>query len=57
VLLDRSLWPLADHLQADAGLGHLLGAGAAGVTLIDVPGSNPDVDTPADLHLLEGPTA
>jgi hypothetical protein len=29
----------------------------AGVTLMNVPGSNPDVDTPADLHLLEGPTA
>jgi molybdenum cofactor cytidylyltransferase len=57
VLLDRSIWPLADQLQGDMGLGHVLAAGATGVALIDVPGSNPDVDTPADLHLLEGPTA
>jgi len=57
VLLDRSLWPLADQLEGDAGLGRLLPAGAPGIAVIDLPGSNPDVDTPADLHLLEGPTA
>jgi nicotine blue oxidoreductase len=57
VLLDRSLWQLADRLEGDAGVGRLLTSGAPGVALIDVPGSNPDVDTPADLHLLEGPTA
>jgi molybdenum cofactor cytidylyltransferase len=55
VLLDRSLWPLADQLEGDAGVGQLLPAGTAGAALIDLPGSNPDVDTPADLHLLEGP--
>ena len=54
VLLDRSVWPLAERLEGDAGLGRLLGAGAPGVALIDVGGSNPDVDTPTDLHLLEG---
>jgi molybdenum cofactor cytidylyltransferase len=54
VLLDCSLWPLADQLEGDAGVGQLLPAGTAGVALIDLPGSNPDVDTPADLHLLEG---
>ena len=57
VLLDRSLWQLADRLKGDAGVGRLLTAGAPGVALIDVSGTNPDVDTPADLHLLEGPTA
>jgi len=41
-------------LEGDAGLGTLLPAGAAGVALIDVAGRNPDVDTPADLHFLEG---
>ena len=54
VLLDRSLWPLADQLEGDAGVGRLLPAGTPGVALIDLPGSNPDVDTPADLRLLEG---
>jgi molybdenum cofactor cytidylyltransferase len=57
VLLDRSLWPLADRLEGDVGIGRLLDPGAPGAAFIDVPGSNPDVDTPADLHLLEGPTA
>ena len=57
VLVDRSLWPLADRLEDDAGFGSVLSAGASGVAVIDVAGSNPDVDTPADLHLLEGPTS
>jgi CTP:molybdopterin cytidylyltransferase MocA len=51
VLLDRGLWPLADRLSGDTGLGALL-AGQP-VTLIEVPGANPDVDTPADLRQLE----
>jgi molybdenum cofactor cytidylyltransferase len=57
VLLDRSVWPLVDRLEGDAGFGRLLPAGASGVAIIDVGGGNPDVDTPADLHLLEGPPA
>lgn len=57
VLLDRSLWPLTAQLEGDAGVGQLMPAGAPGVALIDMPGSNPDVDTPADLHLLQGPIA
>jgi CTP:molybdopterin cytidylyltransferase MocA len=48
---------LTAQLEGDAGVGRLLPAGAPGVALINIPGSNPDVDTPADLHLLEGPTA
>ena len=51
VLLDRSLWPLASRLSGDTGLRDLL-AGQP-VTLIDVPGANPDVDTPAQLNPLE----
>jgi CTP:molybdopterin cytidylyltransferase MocA len=54
VLLDRSVWPLADRLEGDAGVGKLLPAGAPGVAVIDVTGRNPDVDVPADLHSLEG---
>jgi CTP:molybdopterin cytidylyltransferase MocA len=54
VLLDRSIWPLADRLEGDTGLGQLLTPGAPGVALIEVAGNNPDVDTPADLHTLEG---
>lgn len=49
VLLDRSLWHLADAARGDAGLGALLPE----ATLIEVPGANPDVDTPADLHTLK----
>jgi CTP:molybdopterin cytidylyltransferase MocA len=54
VLLDRSVWPLADRLEGDAGLGLLLPPGSPEVALIDVAGRNPDVDTPAELDTLEG---
>jgi molybdenum cofactor cytidylyltransferase len=54
VLADRSLWPLADRLAGDAGFGAVLPPGSPGVVLIDLAGGNPDVDTPADLHTLEG---
>jgi CTP:molybdopterin cytidylyltransferase MocA len=57
VLLDRSVWPLAERLEGDAGLGQLLPPGSPGVVLIDVAGRNPDVDTPADLRTLEGSTS
>lgn len=54
VLADRSIWPLAEGLRGEAGFGAALPVGAPGVTLIDVAGGNPDVDTAADLHSLEG---
>jgi molybdenum cofactor cytidylyltransferase len=54
VLADRSVWPLAERLEGDAGFGALFPPGTPGVVLIDAPGANPDVDTPADLHALEG---
>ena len=54
VLADRSVWPLADRLEGDTGFGASFPPGSPGVSLIDVAGRNPDVDTPADLHTLEG---
>jgi molybdenum cofactor cytidylyltransferase len=57
VLLDRTVWSLVDRLEGDAGLGPVFASEAAGVTIVDVPGVNPDVDTPADLHLLNGPAS
>ena len=54
VLADRSIWPLAERLRDEAGFGAALPVGAPGVILIDVAGGNPDVDTPTDLHTLEG---
>jgi molybdenum cofactor cytidylyltransferase len=54
VLVDRSLWPLADALSGESGMGALLPAGSAGVAVIEVAGRNPDIDTPDDLTTLEG---
>jgi len=49
VLLDRLAWPLCRRVTGDRGLNGAFPA----VTFIDVPGANPDIDTTADLHLLE----
>lgn len=54
VLLDRGDWSLADQLTGDRGLGPLLDPGNTRAVEIEVPGHNPDVDTPADLSRLEG---
>ena len=54
VLLERTVWPLVDRLEGDAGLGALIASGGTGVTMVDVDGVNPDVDTPADLQTLNG---
>jgi molybdenum cofactor cytidylyltransferase len=53
VLLDQSTWSLASTLQGDRGLADLLVSPSIETVIIDVPGGNPDVDTPADLHALE----
>jgi molybdenum cofactor cytidylyltransferase len=53
VLLDRSLWPMAQALQGDMGFGPLFHARPDAITTVDVPGANPDVDTADDLHALE----
>jgi CTP:molybdopterin cytidylyltransferase MocA len=55
VLLDRSLWPLADRLTGDQGFGPELREVPNAMTVIDMPGANPDVDTPDDLRQLEDP--
>jgi molybdenum cofactor cytidylyltransferase len=54
VLVDRSLWTAAERLQDDAGFGSLFPPGSRAFSVLDVNGSNPDIDTPTDLHLLEG---
>jgi CTP:molybdopterin cytidylyltransferase MocA len=54
VLLDRSLWHLAETITGDRGLGTLLRPDDPGVVLLNVPGENPDIDTAADLRALEG---
>ncbi len=47
VLLDRRLWAAVSGLEGNEGPGTLLHGRAFEV--IDVPGWNPDIDTPADL--------
>jgi molybdenum cofactor cytidylyltransferase len=54
VLADRSVWPLAERLEGDAGFAAVISPHSPGADFIDVAGRNPDVDTPADLHTLEG---
>jgi len=49
VLIDRSLWPLSAEAAGDEGLGPVLARRPGRVKTIDVPGRNPDIDTPADL--------
>jgi molybdenum cofactor cytidylyltransferase len=52
VLLDQALWSLCDRLEGDAGFRDLLDTQP--IQIIEVAGSNPDVDTPEDLHEIEG---
>ena len=53
VLLNRSIWARTDELSGDAGFAPLLRAYPALVTTVDVPGNNPDINTPSDLANLE----
>ena len=53
VLVDRGRWPLLDGLAGDRGLGEVLSAHSDWVTILPVPGTNPDIDTTADLAALE----
>ncbi|MGH7499578.1 MAG: nucleotidyltransferase family protein [Gemmatimonadales bacterium] len=55
VLISRAAWLLAERLEGDSGFGSLFASGVATVTVIDVAGDNPDVDTPADLLSLKDP--
>ena len=50
VLLLRAAWPLVDELEGDRGLGPLMSDRPQLVLDVPVPGSMPDVDTPADLE-------
>jgi CTP:molybdopterin cytidylyltransferase MocA len=54
VLLDRSIWTRALHLEGDDGFRAPTSSASTGTVLVDVKGDNPDVDTPADLDTLEG---
>ncbi len=53
VLLDRATWPLVSTLRGDTGLGPAFRAHPDTIGVIDRPGANPEVDTPADLRALE----
>jgi molybdenum cofactor cytidylyltransferase len=53
VLLERVAWSLAADLSGDRGMSQLFEARPQLVRHIDLPGDNPDVDTPADLAALE----
>jgi molybdenum cofactor cytidylyltransferase len=54
VLLLRAGFALAGQLGGDHGLGALIGSRPGLVRRVSVPGSNPDVDTVADLQALQG---
>jgi len=49
VVLDRAAFGLVDEASGDRGLGPVLEAHPELVTVVDVAGTNLDVDTPADL--------
>lgn len=52
VLLYRSAWDLVSEVAGDRGLGPLMAARPSLVRQVPVAGSNPDIDTPADLAAL-----
>ncbi len=54
VLVRRGGWAMAAGLTGDRGLGPLLGSRPDLVAEVPVEGSNPDVDTPADLDRVSG---
>lgn len=59
VRIEREGWSLVDELEGDRGLAQLFERRPELVRFVDVPGTNPDVDTPADLAALSrgaGPT-
>jgi molybdenum cofactor cytidylyltransferase len=53
VLIDRLVWGRATELQGDTGFAPLLRRCPDLVTVVDVPGINPDINTPSDLAILE----
>jgi molybdenum cofactor cytidylyltransferase len=53
VVLAARVWPIARTLAGDSGMRQLFGARPDLIRYVDVPGTNPDIDTPADLAALE----
>jgi CTP:molybdopterin cytidylyltransferase MocA len=53
LLVDKSLWHLADEMRGESGFAPVLAAHRINVRTIPVAGKNPDVDTPDDLKLLD----
>jgi molybdenum cofactor cytidylyltransferase len=53
VLLRRTAFDIVDEASGDRGLGPLIDGRPELVLGVAVPGSNPDVDTPADLDTLQ----
>ena len=53
VLLDRTIWERTRELEGDSGFAPLLRKYPNLVTTVDVPGTNPDINTPSDLMLVE----
>jgi CTP:molybdopterin cytidylyltransferase MocA len=53
VLLESAAWPLAEALTGDAGMSQLFRSSPELVRYLDVPGNNPDIDTPEDVSALE----
>jgi len=53
LLIHRSAWWLAREATADRGLGPVLRGHPELLVLVDVEGSNPDIDTPEDLAAIE----
>lgn len=53
VLIARPAWSRATELEGDTGFGPLLRQYPELVTVVDVPGTNPDINTPSDLAALE----
>ncbi len=56
VVLDRAIWSRADQLSGDTGFVQLFQNHPELVTIIDVPGNNPTINTPADLARWESST-
>ncbi len=52
VVLERPAWRLAATLHGDRGMAQLFAERPALVRYVEVPGTNPDVDTPEDLAAL-----
>lgn len=52
VLLERAAWRLAERLHGDRGMSQLFARHPDLVRFVDVVGTNPDIDTPADLAAL-----